>query len=52
MNDPLDDADAPLSAHVAAIRNRYGIDGLKEAQRLIALEIELFDHAYDDLRSE
>ena len=43
------EVDPGLSEHVMAIRNRFGLDGLREAQRLIAVEIAIFEDAYDDL---
>ena len=45
----IPEADPGLSEHIVAIRNRFGLDGLREAQRLIATEIAIFEHAYDDL---
>ncbi|MGN6474988.1 MAG: hypothetical protein ACTHK4_15240 [Mycobacteriales bacterium] len=45
----IPDADPKLSEHIVAIRNRFGIDGLREAQRLIEVEIAIFEDAYDDL---
>lgn len=43
------EVDPAIGEHVTAIRNRFGIDGLREAQRLIALEMAIFEDAYDDL---
>ena len=45
----IPEVDPGLSEHVVAIRNRFGLDGLREAQRLIAIEIAIFEDAYDDL---
>lgn len=44
-----DDVDPSLGEHVIAIRNRFGMDGLREAARLIALELTIFDDANQDL---
>jgi hypothetical protein len=44
-----DDVDPALSAHVVAIRDRFGIGGLREAARLIALELAIFEGVYDEL---
>lgn len=43
------EVDAGIGEHVTAIRNRYGVDGLREAQKLIAVEIAIFEDAYDEL---
>jgi hypothetical protein len=43
------EVDDGISEHVTAIRNRYGIDGLREAQKLIAVEIAIFEDAYEEL---
>ena len=45
----ISEVDPGLSEHIVAIRNRFGIDGLREAQRLIELEIAIFEDAYNDL---
>ena len=44
-----DDVDPFIAAHVVAIRDRFGIDGLKDAARLIETEIAIFADAYDSL---
>jgi hypothetical protein len=44
-----DDVDPSLSEHIVAIRNRFGLDGLREATRLIAIELAIFDQTYSDL---
>jgi hypothetical protein len=49
--DEIPEADPGLSEHIVAIRNRFGVDGLREAQRLIAIEIAIFEDAYDELQS-
>jgi hypothetical protein len=46
-----DDVDPSLGEHIVSIRNRFGIDGLREAARLIAVEIAIFDDAYAELPS-
>jgi hypothetical protein len=43
------EVDAGIGEHVTAIRNRYGVDGLREAQQLIAVEIAIFEDAYEEL---
>jgi hypothetical protein len=45
----IPEADPRLSEHIVAIRNRFGVDGLREAQRLIEVEIAIFEDAYDEL---
>lgn len=45
----IHEVDPSLSEHIVAIRNRFGIDGLREAQRLIEIELKIFEDAYDDL---
>src|SRR3954447_23169198 len=49
MTDLPSDVDPAIGEHVITIRNRFGVDGLREAQRLIALEIAIFEDAYDEL---
>jgi hypothetical protein len=44
-----EEVDPAISEHVVAIRNRFGVDGLREAARLIDIEIALFEDAYDEL---
>lgn len=44
-----DDVDPSLSEHIIAIRNRFGIDGLREALQLIEAEIAIFDDVYEEL---
>jgi hypothetical protein len=51
MTELPSDVDPAISENVIAIRNRFGVDGLREAQRLIALEIAIFEHAYDELET-
>jgi hypothetical protein len=46
-----EDVDPLLSEHIVAIRNRFGLSGLREAARLIAMEIAIFDDVYEDLPS-
>lgn len=43
------DVDDALAEHVMAIRNRFGLVGLKQAQQLIALEITIFEDNYASL---
>jgi hypothetical protein len=44
-----EDVDGALAEHVIAIRNRFGLTGLKQAQHLIALEITIFEDGYASL---
>jgi hypothetical protein len=44
-----DDVDPSLGEHVTAIRDRFGIDGLRDARALIDIEIAIFEGAYDEL---
>jgi hypothetical protein len=44
-----DDVDPFIAQHVVAIRDRFGIDGLRDAARLIESEIAIFADAYDSL---
>lgn len=44
-----DDVDVAIGEHVTAIRDRFGLDGLKQAQQLIATEIAIFEDSYDEL---
>ena len=44
-----DEVDPGIAEHVVAIRDRYGVDGLRTAQRLIEVEIAIFGAAYDEL---
>ena len=49
MSDVPVEPDPGIAEHIVAIRNRFGVDGLREAQRLIALEIAIFEDAYSQL---
>ena len=51
MTEVPSDVDPAIGEHVIAIRNRFGVDGLREAQRLIAIEIAIFEDSYRDLES-
>jgi hypothetical protein len=44
-----DDVDPFIAQHVVAIRDRFGIDGLRDAAALIETEIAIFADAYDSL---
>ena len=48
----IPEVDPALSEHIVAIRNRFGVDGLKEARRLIDIEIAIFEDAYDELDAQ
>lgn len=45
------EADPGVAEHVVAIRNRFGVDGLRQARQLIDIEIKIFEDAYDDLEA-
>jgi hypothetical protein len=47
-----DDVDVAIGEHVAAIRDRFGIDGLRQAEQLIATEIAIFKDSYEQLAAE
>jgi hypothetical protein len=49
MTEMPDDVDPLLSEHVIAIRDRFGVEGLREASRLIDIEIAIFEDTYRDL---
>ena len=49
MSDVPAEVDPGIGEHVVAIRNRFGVDGLREAARLIEIEIAMFEDAYDEL---
>lgn len=53
MNDGtnVDHPDPALREHVIAVRNRFGVDGLRAAQRLIAEQITAYEDAYEDLEA-
>ena len=52
MTAPLDEVDVAIGEHIAAIRDRFGLDGLLQAQQLIATEITIFTDAYKELARE
>ncbi len=52
MTTPPDDVDVAIGEHVTAIRDRFGLDGLLQAQQLIATEITIFTDAYEELARE
>jgi hypothetical protein len=43
------DVDPDIAAHIVAIRDRFGINGLQLAKRLIDTEIAIFADAYEQL---
>ena len=49
MTSVPEEVDPAIGEHVVAIRNRFGVDGLREASRLIETEIAMFEDAYDEL---
>jgi hypothetical protein len=46
-----DDVDVAIGEHVTAIRDRFGLDGLLQAQQLIETEIAIFRDSYEELAS-
>jgi hypothetical protein len=44
-----DEVDVAIGEHVAAIRDRFGLDGLIQAQQLIETEIAIFQDSYEEL---
>ena len=44
-----DDVDVAIGEHVTAIRDRFGLDGLRQAAQLIASEIAIFEDSYAEL---
>ena len=49
MTELPEDVDPALAEHITVIRNRFGVDGLRQARQIIDLEITLFDDAYNEL---
>jgi hypothetical protein len=49
MTEMPEETDPSIGAHVVAIRNRFGLGGLREAARLIEVEIAIFDETYDEM---
>ena len=49
MTEVPEDVDPALAEHVTAIRNRFGVDGLRQARALIDVEIAIFADAYAEL---
>jgi hypothetical protein len=43
MSEVPGDVDPIISEHVIAIRNRFGLDGLRQAADLIAIELAIFE---------
>jgi hypothetical protein len=52
MTEVPSEVDPAIGEHVIAIRNRFGVDGLREAQRLIEIEIAIFEDAYEALADD
>ncbi len=52
--EPLDlpDADPDIAAHVVAIRDRFGVSGMRQAAMLIEAEIALAEEALRELAPE
>jgi hypothetical protein len=49
MTAPPDDVDPAIGEHVTAIRDRFGLDGLRQAEQLIQVEIAIFADSYAEL---
>ena len=49
MTAPLEEVDVAIGEHVTAIRDRFGVDGLRQAAQLIAAEIAIFEDSYQEL---
>jgi hypothetical protein len=49
MTDMPADVDPFIAEHVIAIRDRFGMDGLRDAARLIETEITMLADIYDSL---
>lgn len=47
-----DEVDPFISERILAIRNRFGVSGLRAAARVIELEIAIFDDAAQALLDE
>lgn len=47
-----DDVDPAIVEHVDAIRDRFGLDGLRHAEQLIDAEIAIFEDSYKKLANE
>lgn len=45
MSEVPGDVDPIISEHIVAIRNRFGLDGLRQAADLIAVELAIFSEA-------
>jgi hypothetical protein len=43
------EVDPAIGEHVAAIRDRFGLDGLRQAEQLIETEIAIFADSYAEL---
>jgi hypothetical protein len=52
--EPLDlpDADPDIASHVMAIRDRFGVSGMRQAASLIAVEIALAEDALRELTAD
>ena len=51
MTELPSEVDPAIGEHVTAIRNRFGVDGLRAAQQLIAVEIAIFEDSYEELET-
>lgn len=52
MSELPDEVDPFIGERVIAIRNRFGVDGLRRAAALIDLEIAIFSRAADELATD
>lgn len=49
MTEVPEEVDPALAESVTEIRNRFGIEGLRQARRLIDYEVAIFNDAYAEL---
>lgn len=49
MSAVMHEIDPGIIEHVAAIRDRFGLEGLREAEELIAAEIAMTADSYQEL---
>jgi hypothetical protein len=49
VTDIPEDLDVAIAEHVTAIRDRFGLDGLRQAEQFIDAEIEIFEKSYQEL---
>ena len=49
MTEVPEEVDPAIGEHIAAIRDRFGLDGLRQAEQLIETEIAIFADSYAEL---